>query len=206
MERHRGGTQECEREEVVGRLLLALVGILAVCNQQSVLQGEEKDSSDEEWAAAYVAMDPISQLGWRNRRGVAEGPAEQLMRDVLEAADGVHSEAMSEMVASRNIEDDWPMNADDIVGERMARDRRGSRSPSVSVEVNQEGRAHVQYCKPQSAFACKVACVHGLHMCCRTACSGGSGAVQTGKGKKLNSMLVGMNCSYYRGKPLGIRE
>ena len=66
------------------------------------MQGEDRDSSDEEWANAYATMDPISQLGWRNRRGANEGPAEQLLRDVFEAADVVHSNAMSEVGGSRH--------------------------------------------------------------------------------------------------------
>lgn len=57
-------------------------------------------------------MDPISQLGWRNRHRGLEGPAAQLMRDVMEAADVVHSDAMSERVASSNNDEHSPFSAD----------------------------------------------------------------------------------------------
>ena len=78
-------------------------------------------------------MDPISQLGWRNRRRVIEGPSEQLLRDVFEAADVVHSDAMSEMVGSRN-DDVCPDNVE-------ATCSRGhtQMSPTSSVEIDQEG-------------------------------------------------------------------
>jgi hypothetical protein len=102
-------------------------------------QGEERDSSDEEWTNAYGAMDPISQLGWRNRRCGAEGPAEELMRDVLESADMVHSNAMSEMVASRNTDDDCPVSANGTVTASMSRHGGVSTSTAASVEVDLEG-------------------------------------------------------------------
>lgn len=104
-----------------------------------VLQGEDRDSSDEEWAAAYAAMDPIAQLGWRNRRGVGEGPADRLMRDVFDAADVVHEDAMSEMVASRAIEEGCSANAGANIVGSVSRHDRGGRSPTASVEVDQEG-------------------------------------------------------------------
>jgi hypothetical protein len=113
------------------------------CNR--LVQGEERDSSDEEWADAYATMDPISQLGWRNRRGGVEGPAEQLMRDVMEVADVVHSDAMCERAASRNTEEEAQSNAEEEAqlnaGERidpsMSRRRGSSPSPTGSEEVDQ---------------------------------------------------------------------
>lgn len=68
------------------------------------MQGEDRDNSDKKWAHAYANMDPVSQLGWRNRRGAGEGPAEELMRDVFAATDEVHSNAMTEMVGSRDTD------------------------------------------------------------------------------------------------------
>ena len=106
------------------------------------MQGEERDSSDEEWANAYAAMDPLSQLGWRNRRAVVEGPAEQLVRDILEAADAVHADAMSEMVASNNGDEERLPNADDMSPGHTASHRGRSESPPASVEVEQEGKPH----------------------------------------------------------------
>lgn len=105
-----------------------------------VLQGEEVDSSDEEWATAYATMDPISQLGWRNRRLGVEGPASQLMRDVFDAADAIHSDAMSEMVASRDTDDDGsPVNAPQMGEASVSPIGNGSQSPTSSEEVDQEG-------------------------------------------------------------------
>ena len=103
------------------------------------MQGEERDSSDEEWTNAYATMDAVSQLGWRNRRVGVEGPAEQLMRDILEAADVVHSDAMSEMAASRSHNGEWPGDADVALVGSMSRQRGNSRSPTASVEVDHEG-------------------------------------------------------------------
>lgn len=113
------------------------------------MQGEERDSSDEEWTNAYATMDPISQLGWRNRRGGVEGPAEQLMRDVMEAADVVHSDAMSERVASRNNDDELHhsrnnddelhFNAEETSVGSMSRHKVSSMNPTGSVEVDQRG-------------------------------------------------------------------
>lgn len=104
-----------------------------------VAQGEERDSSDEEWAQDYATMDAISQLGWRNRRAGVEGPAEQLMRDVLEVGDVVHLDAMAEMVASRNIDENCSLNAEVNIGGSTSRHEGGSRSPFASVEVDQSG-------------------------------------------------------------------
>lgn len=103
------------------------------------MQGEERDSSDEEWTNAYATMDPISQLGWRSRRVGVEGPAELMMRDILGAADVVHSDAMSEMSGSRTNNEEWHGEGDeDIVGS-MSRQSSSSTSPTGSAEVDQDG-------------------------------------------------------------------
>jgi hypothetical protein len=103
------------------------------------VQGEDRDSSDEEWATAYATMDAASQLGWRSRRGVVEGPAEELMRDIMETADVVHSNSMSNMAGSRNSNNESIPVADDSSGASMPRHIGESRSPSASIEVDQQG-------------------------------------------------------------------
>lgn len=55
------------------------------------------DSSDEEWEAAYAALDPKDQIGWGNRRGQVAEVGANLVRDVFTAADQLHENAMSEM-------------------------------------------------------------------------------------------------------------
>lgn len=69
-----------------------------------------RDSSDEEWEAAYAAMNPIAQFGWGNRRQEVNEVGATLLRDVFVAADELHADAMSVMdgnteeeVASRAI-------------------------------------------------------------------------------------------------------
>lgn len=105
-----------------------------------VVQGEERDSSDEEWATAYASMDQISQLGWRNRRVGVDGPAEQLLRDVFEAADALHSDAMSEMAGSRhNADDDDHVNEIGTEMGSMPRSSDGCLSPTNSISVDQAG-------------------------------------------------------------------
>ena len=104
------------------------------------MQGEDRDSSDEEWAAAYASMDQISQLGWRNRRVGVDGPAEQLLRDVFEAADALHSDAMSEMVGSRHTAG-AERHVNEIGNEMgsIPRAGEGCSSPTNSISVDQAG-------------------------------------------------------------------
>ena len=71
--------------------------------QTYLCQGEERDSSDDEWDIAYAAMDPRSQLGWGNTHVEVEGPAAQLVRDVFVAADAMHDDAMSHMGGNSSI-------------------------------------------------------------------------------------------------------
>lgn len=37
------------------------------------MQSKDMDNSDEEWENAYVALDPIFQLGWGSKRGLHMG-------------------------------------------------------------------------------------------------------------------------------------
>lgn len=57
----------------------------------------------------------------------------------MEAADVVHSDAMSERVASRNNDEYSPFNADPPILGSMYEHVDGSRSPAASEEVDQEG-------------------------------------------------------------------
>lgn len=107
------------------------------CN--CLMQGEERDSSDEEWGNAYAAMDPASQLGWRHRRCAVEGPAEELMRDIMQTADVVHSAAMSDMVGSTNNDNGSPLAADESTAGSMSMHRDGSWSSDASVEIDRQG-------------------------------------------------------------------
>lgn len=68
-------------------------------------QGEDRDSSDEEWEAAYNALDPIAQLGWRNRRAEVNAVGGNLVRDVFVAADEMHENAMSQMEGNTVMEE-----------------------------------------------------------------------------------------------------
>jgi hypothetical protein len=109
--------------------------------REYMMQGEERDSSDDEWGIAYAQMDPASQFGWRNRRGAAGGPAEQLLRDVFAAADELHSDAMSEMISSKHSADrEGPLHT--IAAEEGCLPPPGNeyRSTASSGEVDQEGR------------------------------------------------------------------
>lgn len=62
-----------------------------------VSQGEERDSSDDEWDRAHAALDPIAQIGWGNRSIDAHGAAARAVRDVFQAAEDAHDEAMSDL-------------------------------------------------------------------------------------------------------------
>jgi hypothetical protein len=62
------------------------------------------------------------------------------MRDVFDAADAIHSDAMSEMVASRDTDDDGsPVNAPQMGEASVSPIGNGSQSPTSSEEVDQEG-------------------------------------------------------------------
>ena len=94
-------------------------------------QGEERDSSDEEWDADYAAMDPISQLGFRHNQVEVEGPGAQLVRDVFVVADAMHDDAMSHMGGNNSIGDECA-DAVDVAAE-------SSSSPSTEVNMDAGG-------------------------------------------------------------------
>ena len=60
------------------------------------------DSSDEEWGAAYGALDPLSQLGWDSRRAVQPSGVADIVRDVFVVADLLHEDTMSQMGGDAN--------------------------------------------------------------------------------------------------------
>ena len=81
-------------------------------------QGEDRDSSDEEWDAAYAALDPREQMGWGNRRSEPTAVGANLVRDVLAAADELHENAMSEMDANTVVDEEIRLDgAGDAAGE-----------------------------------------------------------------------------------------
>ena len=94
----------------------------------SLWQGEERDSSDEEWDNAYAAMDPAAQMGWGKRSGhSANAGSSEMVRDVFQAADVVHEEAM-EAMDDNNVQqgDESVRNADDVAGETTPMTYEGS--------------------------------------------------------------------------------
>lgn len=93
-------------------------------------------------------MDPASQLGWRNRRAAVEGPAEELVRDILEAADAVHTDSMSDMAASTENDNGSPVTAEESLAGSVLRRRDGSLSPDASGEVDRQGGCgwHLSQC------------------------------------------------------------
>lgn len=70
-----------------------------------IWQGEDRDSSDEEWETAYAALDPISQIGWGHRRTEVNAVGSHVVRDVFLAADELHEEAMSEMEGNTRMQE-----------------------------------------------------------------------------------------------------
>lgn len=145
----------------VALMLRAAVRLGMHITCEKLVQGEDRDSSDEEWAAAYAAMDPIRQLGWRNRRGTGEGPADQLMRDVFQAADQVHSDAMSRMGASRHREgSNSAPNGMAAIVDSMSRPTNACSSPAMSVEVDQDGWQFFGLSLQYSHFVPATPCVH----------------------------------------------
>lgn len=103
------------------------------------------DSSDEEWDNAYVAMDPISQLGWGNRCVEVDGAATQLVRDVFVAADVVHEDAMSEAAGSTHDEGEGRGSMEDAAEDTPQSPTEGSMYAASSEEGDVEGeRNYIQ--------------------------------------------------------------
>lgn len=111
-------------------------------------QGEDRDSSDEEWDAAYADLDPIAQLGWGHPQDNDRTVGGHLLRDVFVAADAMHDNAMSEM--EENTLSDGGSQRDG----GGAGDREVLPSPVVvecdtclhSLDVDQEGESRICRC------------------------------------------------------------
>lgn len=85
-------------------------------------QGEDRDSSDEEWSSAYAALDPMSRIGWGNRSVQVNGGAAEMVRDAFLAADVMHEEAMSAMDGNEEDDQEIEQNGADVAqaGEPIA--------------------------------------------------------------------------------------
>lgn len=71
------------------------------------------------------------------------------MRDVLETADAVHSDAMSEMVGSRSNDDHISaVNVHPSAAGSVSGDSDGGRSTASSVEVDWEGGRVLTHLSP----------------------------------------------------------
>lgn len=88
----------------------------------------------------YAAMDPISQLGWGRRRGLVSGPGAELVADVFEAADMVHSEAMSQIGANSHSGDGGAGNMDASTGDNVSHFRERILNMGDSMESHDEGQ------------------------------------------------------------------
>ncbi len=106
--------------------------------QVGVTQGEERDTSDEEWDAAYAAMDPLEQTPWGNCRAVATAVGTNLVRDVLAAADDMHDNAMSEMDGNTVMEEDAAVEEAGVASGSvsMSSGREANAGPLDSMEEN----------------------------------------------------------------------
>jgi len=102
-------------------------------------QGEPRDSSDEEWEAAYAALDPVFQCGWGNRITEGNEVGAQLVRDVFEAADEMHDNAMSEMEGNTEVEDVPDNVPDNTREERPALHPDRVVDPLDGMELSEEG-------------------------------------------------------------------
>lgn len=115
-------------------------GVLHV-TRRDVPQGEERDTSDEEWEAAYNALDPLEQIGFGNRRREVTPVGATLLRDVFAAADEIHENAMSGMDGNTLMDEDTRMEvAVDGGGDAsMSRCREASGDPVDNMEERYGG-------------------------------------------------------------------
>ena len=104
-------------------------------------QEEDRDSSDEEWDAAYAALDPIAQLGWRNRSGGVNAVGADLLRDVFAAADEMHENAMSEVEGNTPMEEEDREERSGAGEASTSHGREGNMESVDSVELGLEGEA-----------------------------------------------------------------
>lgn len=107
--------------------------------RRNLLQGEDRDSSDEEWEAAYVALDPGAQIGWRGCRAALNSVGADLVRDVFVAADEMHENAMSAVDGNTHVSPIREEGADSA-GEASATNCSTGRSEEVhAMEVDSPG-------------------------------------------------------------------
>ena len=92
-------------------------------------------------------MDPISQLGWRHRRGEVQGPASQLVRDVFVAADLVHLDAMSDVGGDSPMDEHCPESGEAPADGTVNHSPRRNTYPGPGVEVDDEGEHWMYWMK-----------------------------------------------------------
>ena len=122
-------------------------------------QDQEKDSSDEEWEIAYAEMDPLSLHRWEHMRGEEGGGAAQMVRDVFLAADVVHEDAMSQMDAASQNEEDCDGNMEIVREELTSTTSEGSERSEGSDQGNNDNDGeHLLICKARTRTSiCRVA-------------------------------------------------
>lgn len=110
-----------------------------------VWQGEDRDSSDEEWEAAYAALDPIAQLGWRHHHDSASAVGAHLVRDVFVAADEMHNNAMSEMEGNTFTEGGSEVHGEGTSGREasMSTPTEESDTRLQNMDLDQEGESQI---------------------------------------------------------------
>jgi hypothetical protein len=114
-------------------------GIQLRLTRRNRLQGEDRDSSDEEWDAAYVALDPTAQIGWRGCRAALNSVGANLVRDVFVAADEMHESAMSAVDGNTEVAP-FGEEGSDSEGEASATNCSTGRSEEVhGMEVDSPG-------------------------------------------------------------------
>ena len=123
-------------------------------------QGEERNSSDEEWEAAYAALDPIARIGWVNRCAPTTAVGAQLVRDVFQAADAMHDNAMSEMDGNTTMEEETGGHGTGAAdgGSSTPLGTEASVEHLQSMEVELEGESHTVW---DALYVVEV-----VHACC----------------------------------------
>lgn len=107
-------------------------------------QGEERDSSDEEWDSAYAAMDPISRLQSLHQNVDVAGPPDVPVRDVFVQSDAIHDAAMAEIAANTYTVAERMSNMDDYEEDCMHVPTEGGLDGQGSSEGEPEGE-HMQH-------------------------------------------------------------
>lgn len=123
-------------------------------NKDAAWQGEDRDSSDEEWDAAFAALDPISRIGWANTTGRAPEFGAHLVRDVFVAADELHVNAMSSIDGNTAVDGmDCEDAADDAGVESRTGGTEGAADAGDNVDDESEGQSLLPAHKPTQYIA-----------------------------------------------------